>query len=89
MPDSPSGAKNFWIEAFTWRGAVSRRVLPTTLAFSAFATIVYLLHYYLSNHHHEEINLAVEVGPHEVAGASTNTTSNSIVFSPPSATTPC
>lgn len=69
MPDSLSGAKSFWIEAFTWRGAVSRRVLPTTLTFSAFATIVYLLHYYLSNYHHEEINLAVEVGPHEVAGA--------------------
>src|SRR5262249_25777006 len=69
MPDSPSGARSFWIEAFTWRGAVSRRVLPTTLAFSAFATIVYLLHYYLSNYYHKEINLAVEVGPHEIAGA--------------------
>ena len=69
MPDSPSGAKRFWIEAFSWRGAVSRRVLPTTLAFSAFATVIYLLNYYLSNYHHEEINLTVEVGPHEVAGA--------------------
>jgi putative membrane protein len=69
MPDSPSEAKSFWIEAFTWRGAASWRVLPTTLAFSAFATIVYLLHCYLNNYYHEEINLAVEVGPHEIAGA--------------------
>jgi putative membrane protein len=69
MPDSPSGAKSFWIEAFALRGAASWRVLPTTLAFSAFATIVYLLHYYLTNYYHKEINLAVEVGPHEVAGA--------------------
>jgi putative membrane protein len=69
MPDSPSGAKRFWIEAITWRGAVSRRVLPTTLPFSVFATIVYLLNYYLSNYYHEPIDLTVEVGPHEVAGA--------------------
>ncbi len=65
MPDTPSGAKSFWIEAFTWRGAASWRVLPTTVTFGAFATLVYLLNTYIFT----ESNLAVEVGPHEVAGA--------------------
>jgi putative membrane protein len=64
MPDSWSGAKSFWIEAFTWRGAASWRVLPTTLAFGAFATVVYLINSSL-----KEPNLAVEVGPHEIGGA--------------------
>jgi putative membrane protein len=64
MPDTPSGAKSFWIEVFTWRGAASWRVLPTTIAFGAFATLIYLINYY-----HEDVNLAIEVGPHEVAGA--------------------
>ena len=65
MPDSPSGAKSFWIEAFAWRGAVSVRVLPTTIAFGAFATLIYLIHAYV----YDESSLAIEVGPHEVAGA--------------------
>ena len=54
--------KSFWIEAFSWRGAASGRVLPTAIAFGAFATVVYLV--YVLGH----ANLAIEVGPHEVGG---------------------
>jgi putative membrane protein len=68
MSDPAPEAKSFWIEAFTWRGAASWRVLPATVAFGAFATLVYLINYYLI-YYHEEINLAIEVGPHEIAGA--------------------
>jgi putative membrane protein len=54
--------KSFWAEAFLWRGAGSARVLPTALAFGVFATFIYLLYTY------EYSDLAIEVGPHEVAG---------------------
>ncbi len=54
--------KGFWIEALSWRGAASGRVLPTAIAFGAFATVVYLV--YVLGH----ANLAIEVGPHEVGG---------------------
>jgi putative membrane protein len=58
LPD----ANNFWIEAFTLIGAVTGRVLPIAFAFGMFATIVYLLYW------HGEFKLAIEVGPHEIAG---------------------
>ena len=57
-----SEPKNFWREAFSWQGAAAGRVLPTTIAFGAFATLIYLL--YISYYP----NLTIEVGPHEVAG---------------------
>ena len=55
--------KSFWVEAFTVRGSVTGRVMPTAIGFGAFATLVYLLYYY-----HLPI-LAIEVGPHEIGGA--------------------
>lgn len=58
-----SESKSFWREAFSWQGAASGRVLPTTIAFGAFAALIYLL--YISYYP----NLTLEVGPHEVAGA--------------------
>jgi putative membrane protein len=57
-----SETKNFWSEAFSWQGAASWRVLPTTVAFGAFATFIYLLYVYFYP------NLSIEVGPHEVGG---------------------
>jgi putative membrane protein len=62
MPGPMSESSSFWTEAFSWQGAASWRVLPATVAFGAFATLVYLL--YIS----EYPNLSIEVGPHEVAG---------------------
>lgn len=62
MSSAPQDEKSFWIEAFSWRGAASGRVLPTAIAFGAFATVVYLA-YVLG-----PANLAIEVGPHEVGG---------------------
>lgn len=54
--------KDFWSEAFSWQSAASSRVLPATIAFAAFASFVDLLYLYYYP------NLAIEVGPHEVAG---------------------
>jgi putative membrane protein len=62
MSSALTEEKSFWLEAFSWRGAASGRVLPTAIAFGAFATVVYLV--YLLGH----ANLAIEVGPHEVGG---------------------
>lgn len=62
MSDPLSGPSNVWTEAFSWQGAAGRRVLPSTLAFGVFATLVYLLYLYYFP------NLTLEVGPHEVAG---------------------
>lgn len=63
MPDPLPEVKSFWIEAFMWRGAASWRVLPTAIAFGIFAALVYLLYSFLY------LDLAIEVGPHEIAGA--------------------
>jgi ion channel-forming bestrophin family protein len=54
--------KNVWIEAFSWQTRESLRVLPTTIAFGAFATFICLLYIYRYPF------LTIEVGPHEVAG---------------------
>lgn len=54
--------KSFWSEAFLWRGAATARVLPNAIAFGAFATLIYFLYTY------KNLNLAIEVGPHEIAG---------------------
>jgi putative membrane protein len=54
--------KHFWGEALSWQGAATLRVLSTTLAFGAFATLIYLLYLY------RYPNLTIEVGPHEVGG---------------------
>jgi putative membrane protein len=51
-----------WGEAFSWEGAAGLRVLPTTIAFGVFSTLIYLL--YVSRYY----DLTIEVGPHEVAG---------------------
>ena len=58
LPEEPS----FWSEAFRWRGAASWRVMPTAVAFGAFATFIYFLSSFRS------LNLTIEVGPHEIAG---------------------
>jgi putative membrane protein len=62
MSDSLTEPRGIWREALSWQGAASWRVLPTTAAFGAFATVIWLLYvnYYP--------NLSIEVGPHEVAG---------------------
>ncbi|HTU90353.1 MAG TPA: bestrophin family ion channel [Gemmataceae bacterium] len=62
MSQPLSGPSNVWAEAFSWQGAASRRVLPSSLVFGVFATIVYLLYLYYYP------SLTIEVGPHEVAG---------------------
>jgi ion channel-forming bestrophin family protein len=62
MFDPLPGEKSFWVEAFSWRGAASWRVLPSAIAFGAFATFIYLLYLY------RYPGLAIEIGPHEVAG---------------------
>jgi len=54
--------RHFWVEAFSWRGSASARVLPSALGFGLFATLIYLVNTFLG------VNLAIEVGPHEVAG---------------------
>lgn len=54
--------KSVWGEAFSWEGAANWRVLPSTVAFGVFATFIYLLYRNLCPY------LALEVGPHEVAG---------------------
>ena len=54
--------RSFWSEAFSWQGAATGRILPTTIAFGAFAALIYVL--YLTYYP----NLTIEVGPHEVAG---------------------
>jgi putative membrane protein len=54
--------RHFWVEAFSWRGAASARVLPTALVFGLFAALIYIVNL------NPDVNLAIEVGPHEVAG---------------------
>ena len=58
-----TGTRRVWSEAFSPQGAASRRVLPASLAFGLFATLVYLVYLYVYP------NLTLEVGPHEIAGA--------------------
>ena len=58
-----TGTRRVWSEAFSPQGAAGRRVLPTSLAFGAFATIVYLVYRYIYP------DLTLEVGPHEIVGA--------------------
>ena len=62
MPEPLLEPRSIWAEAFSWHGAASWRVLPTTIAFGVFATFIYLLYRY------RYPNLTLEVGPHEVAG---------------------
>lgn len=62
MSESSSEPRNVWAEAFSRQGAANFRVLPTTIAFGAFATFIYLLYIYGYE------NVTIEVGPHEVVG---------------------
>lgn len=62
MSDPLSGPRNIWAEVFSWQNAAGRRVLPSTLGFGIYATLVYLL--YLCCYP----NPTLEIGPHEVAG---------------------
>jgi putative membrane protein len=63
MSEPWTESSSFWSEAFRWRGAASYRVMPTAIAFGAFATLIYFLSVYHS------FGLTIEVGPHEIAGA--------------------
>jgi len=62
MSGTLTGTRRAWSEAFSPQVEVSWRVLPASLAFGLFATIVYLFYLYFSP------NLTIEIGPHEVAG---------------------
>ncbi len=57
-----SQMRHFWVEAFSWHGSASARVLPSALVFGLFATLIYFVNANCG------VNLAIEVGPHEVAG---------------------
>jgi ion channel-forming bestrophin family protein len=58
-----TGTRRVLSEAFTPQGGASRRVLPASLAFGLYATVVYVLYLYVYP------NLTLEVGPHEIVGA--------------------
>jgi ion channel-forming bestrophin family protein len=58
-----TGTRRVFSEAFSPQGAATRRVLPYSLAFGVFATLVYLLYLYVFP------NLTLEAGPHEIVGA--------------------
>jgi putative membrane protein len=62
MLESSSEPRTVWAEAFSRQAAANLNVLPATLTFGAFATFIWLLYLY------RYPNLAIEVGPHEVAG---------------------
>src|SRR5438309_672869 len=63
MAGQLTGTRRVFSEAFSPQGAASWRVLPASLSFGVFATVVYLLYAHVYQH------LTLEVGPHEIAGA--------------------
>jgi putative membrane protein len=65
MPSHPSDARNFWREAFALYGAATPLVLPSVLIFAGIAAVVYLVQ--ALNPH--DLDISIEVGPHEIAGA--------------------
>ena len=62
-----SQMRHFWAEAFSWRGSASGRVLPTAAVFGLFAALIYAVNA-IVNARFKDVSLAIEVGPHEVAG---------------------
>jgi putative membrane protein len=58
-----TGTRRVWSEAFSSQGGASRRVLPASLAFGLFATLVCLVYLYVYP------NLTLEIAPHEIGGA--------------------
>jgi putative membrane protein len=62
MPNPARSRGHFWKEAFSLRGSATPRVLPNVLAVGLIATAVDFV--YLS-----QPWIAIEVGPHEAAGA--------------------
>src|SRR5262245_65001242 len=62
MADSGNRPESFWREALSLRGAPTHLFLPGLIAFGALATLVYFA--YL-----RWLDIAIQVGPHEVAGA--------------------
>lgn len=62
MTEPLLGPKNIWVEAFSRQGAISRRVVPSTLVFAVFAVLIWLAYLFICP------NLTLEVGPHEVVG---------------------
>jgi len=55
-------ARSFWSEAFAWKGAATRRVLPPVALFCVISTLVYAAS-------RVGADLGIRVGPHEIAGA--------------------
>ncbi len=60
--EAATPSAEFWREAIALPGSVTLRVLPNVLAFGALAALVYWLQQGTS------LDLAIEVGPHEIAG---------------------
>jgi putative membrane protein len=65
MAAHPSDARNFWREVFALHGAATPLVLPTVLIFGGIATLIYLVQVLAP----ANLDISIEVGPHEVAGA--------------------
>lgn len=62
MSASSFEPRTVWGEACSRQAAANWKVLPTTVTFGAFATVIWLLYIYGYE------NVTIEVGPHEVAG---------------------
>jgi putative membrane protein len=56
--------RNFWREVFTLQGAATPRVIAEVLIFGWIATMIYIVQKLTP-----DLDISVEVGPHEVAGA--------------------
>lgn len=63
MDERDNGLTHFWSDAVTVAASASLRVLPNVLVFGGLACAVYLIQAFTPH------NIAIELGPHEVAGA--------------------
>jgi putative membrane protein len=62
MGASGDSFRHFWWEAFARKGDISWRILPSVVIFAVIGTIVDVVYHFYPQ-------IAIEVGPHEVAGA--------------------